>query len=563
MSEEKAKLSGPDLTQGVEVSAILDGTMLLGHAQGEPVLLARRGDEVFAIGAICTHYGAPLEQGLLDGDTVRCQWHHACFSLRTGEALRAPALDPVSHWRVEHWHREEVRDVARQFTSVETPVGSVYVQEKFGGIIYVREKLESVSRPSQPLAAGIPGAVVIVGGGAAGNAAAEMLRREGYSGRITMLSADESVPCDRPNLSKGYLSGAAPDESNPLRSPQFYKEHQIALHLSARVMTIDTTGRQVQLADGNRHAYDALLLATGAEPVHLDVPGATFPHVHYLRTLADGRALVASALMAKRAVVIGASFIGLEVAASLRARNIEVHVVGIETILMEKVLGPEVGNFVRKLHEEHGVTFHLGMTATAIDKQGVTLKSGERLQADLVVVGIGVRPEISLAEQAGLAIDRGVVVNEYLETSIHGIFAVGDIARWPDRQTGERIRVEHWVVAERQGQTAAQNILGRRERFDYVPFFWTEQYDFGLAYVGHAEHWDNAEIAGSMEGRDCAITYRRGGRKLAVALVHRDLEGLRAEVEFERVIARNSAGGRTVKSAAAPAQKAQVAVGDP
>ena len=240
------KLSGPDLTQGVELATIPDGTMLLGHAQGEPVLLARRGDEVFAIGAICTHYGAPLEQGLLDGDTVRCQWHHACFSLRTGEALRAPALDPVSHWRVEHWHREEVRDVARQFTPVETPVGSVYIQEKFGGTVYVREKLESVSRPSQPLAAGIPATIVIVGGGAAGNAAAEMLRREGYSGRITMLSADKSMPCDRPNLSKGYLSGAASDESNLLRSPKFYKDHKIDLRLGARVTTIDTAGRQVR-----------------------------------------------------------------------------------------------------------------------------------------------------------------------------------------------------------------------------------------------------------------------------------------------------------------------------
>jgi NADPH-dependent 2,4-dienoyl-CoA reductase/sulfur reductase-like enzyme/nitrite reductase/ring-hydroxylating ferredoxin subunit len=554
MSEEKTKLSGPDLTQGVEVSTIPDGTMLLGHAQGEPVLLARRGDEVFAIGAICTHYGAPLEQGLLDGDTVRCQWHHACFSLRTGEALRAPALDPVSHWRVEHWHSEEVRDVARQFTPVETPVGAVYVREKSGGALYVREKLESINRPAQPLAAGIPGSIVIVGGGAAGNAAAEMLRREGYSGRVTMLSADESVPCDRPNLSKGFLSGTAPDESNPLRSEKFYKDHEIALHLSARVTAIDTAARQVQLADGSRHAYDALLLATGAEPVRLDAPGADPPHVHYLRTLADGRVLVASALVAKRAVVIGASFIGLEVAASLRARDIEVHVVGTETVLMEKVLGPEVGNFLRKLHEDHGVRFHLGTTATAIDNQSVTLKGGERLQADLVVVGIGVRPAISLAEQAGLAIDRGVVVNEYLESSIPGIFAAGDIARWPDRLTGERISVEHWVVAERQGQTAARNILGRRERFDYVPFFWTEQYDFGLGYVGHAEHWDKAEIAGSLERRDCTVTYRLGGQRLAVAVVHRDLEGLRAEVEFERVITRNSAGGRTVKNAAAPAR---------
>ena len=513
MSDEKPKLEGPDLAQGVALSSLAESAVLLGHAQGEPLILVRRGSELFAVGAVCTHYGGPLAEGLLVDDTVRCPWHHACFSLRTGEALRAPALNPVSCWRVEQ------RD----------------------GKAFVREKLESASRPTSRAASDMPASVVIVGGGAAGNAAAEMLRREGYAGRLTMLSADESVPYDRPNLSKNYLAGSAPEEWIPLRSPEFYQDQNIDLKLGVRVAAIDTAKRQVQLADGARHSYDALLLATGAEPVRLALPGGDLPHVHYLRTLADSRALVAKALISKQAVVIGASFIGLEVAASLRARNVEVHVVGLETCPMEKILGAEVGNFIRKLHEEHGVVFHLGTTATSIDARSVTLKGGENIPADLVVIGVGVRPAIALAEQAGLAIDRGITVNEYLETSVPGIFAAGDIARWPDRLTAERIRVEHWVVAQRQGQTAARNILGHRERFDAVPFFWTEQYDFGLAYVGHAQRFDETKIDGQLDARDCTITYRRSGQKLAVAVIHRDLEGLRAEVEFERTIAAREA----------------------
>ncbi|MGH7653613.1 MAG: FAD-dependent oxidoreductase, partial [Gemmatimonadaceae bacterium] len=484
------ELAGPDLTAGISAAAIADGSSLLGHAHGEAVLLVRRASEFFAVGATCTHWSGPLADGLVVGDTIRCPWHHACFSLRTGQALRAPALDAIPCW-----------DVAQR-----------------DGMVYVGAKLDPATPHSAASTSSAPESVVIIGGGAAGTAAAEMLRRLGYVGRITMLSADSSPPCDRPNLSKGYLTGAAPAEYMVLRPPAFYEENTIDLKLGARVTMIDTFARRVKLADGSHHPFGALLLATGAEPIRLDIPGANLPHVHTLRTMADGEALLAAAQNAKRAVVIGSSFIGLEVAASLRAREIAVDVVAPEAVPMLKVLGEQAGTFIRALHEQHGVTFHLGTTAVSIDESHVTLKNGERLAADVVVVGIGVRPSIALAEQAGLTIDRGVVVNEYMETNVAGIFAAGDIARWPDRVSGERIRVEHWVVAERQGKAAARNMLGARARFDAVPFFWTDQYDVSFAYVGHAERWDEAVFEGQLNDdvRDCAISYRVGGRTAAL-----------------------------------------------
>jgi NADPH-dependent 2,4-dienoyl-CoA reductase/sulfur reductase-like enzyme/nitrite reductase/ring-hydroxylating ferredoxin subunit len=511
MSEEK-KPEGPDLSQGVPLADIADGGMLLGHAAGEAVLVARRGQEVLAIGAECTHYHGPLAEGVLVEDTVRCPWHHACFSLRSGEALRAPALNPVPCWRVEQ----------RQ--------GTVYVREK------IEPAPEKARKPPQPA----PESVVIIGGGAAGEAAAEMLRREGYSGPITMFSDDDAPPCDRPNLSKDYLAGNAPEEWIPLRPPEFYREQQLDLRLGTGVTAIHNSARKIELKDGSRQRYGALLIATGAEPVRLGIPGNDLPHIHYLRSLADSRAIIAKAAASRRAVVIGASFIGLEVASSLRARGLEVLVVAPETCPMERVLGPEVGDLVRRVHQEHGVVFHLGTTPTAFDRAGVVLQSGGRLEADLVVVGVGVRPRTALAEQAGISVDHGVVVNSHLETSVPGIYAAGDIARWPDRLTGEPIRVEHWVVAERQGQTAARNILGARERFDAVPFFWTQQHDLLINYVGNAPQWDRIEIDGRLEAKDCTVTYRQGSRKLAVVTIGRDRESLAAEFELERAI---TAGG--------------------
>jgi NADPH-dependent 2,4-dienoyl-CoA reductase/sulfur reductase-like enzyme len=360
-----------------------------------------------------------------------------------------------------------------------------------------------------------------------------MLRRQDFRGSITMLSADDAPPVDRPNLSKDYLAGSAPEDWLPLRPDEFYKDNAIGLRLKTEVASIDPRARHVVLADGNSVGYDRLLLATGAEPVRLPIPGAEQSHVHVLRSLADCRAIIALATAARRAVVIGASFIGLEAAASLRARNIEVHVVGLEQRPMERVLGPEMGDFVRALHEEHGVIFHLGDTVTDIDGKRATLKSGSVIDADLVVVGVGVRPRLALAEKSGLAIDRGVLVNAYLETSVGGIYAAGDIARWPDKHSGQDIRVEHWVVAERQGQTAARNMLGQREAFDAVPFFWSQHYDVPINYVGHAETWDQITVDGSIKDRDCLVRYKSGGRLLAVASIYRDVASLEAELAME------------------------------
>jgi NADPH-dependent 2,4-dienoyl-CoA reductase/sulfur reductase-like enzyme len=318
--------------------------------------------------------------------------------------------------------------------------------------------------------------------------------------------------------------------------------------LGTRVDRIDVGGRAVVMADGRRVEYGALLLATGAEPVRLDIPGAELAHVHTLRSLADSRAIIEASKQASAAVVVGASFIGLEVAASLRERDIEVHVVAPSERPMENVLGPQFGDFVRALHEQHGVVFHLQRKPASIAADAVTLDDGTRIEAQLVVVGIGVRPAVALAEAAGITVDNGVLVDEYMATNVPGIWAAGDIARWPDPHTGDRIRVEHWVVAEREGQAAARNMLGRREAFNHAPFFWSQHYDVTINYVGHARRWDRIDVSGSMADHDCIAAFRADGKTLAVASIFRDLDSLRAEVAMERG---DSAGLEAVVTATA------------
>jgi NADPH-dependent 2,4-dienoyl-CoA reductase/sulfur reductase-like enzyme/nitrite reductase/ring-hydroxylating ferredoxin subunit len=507
MTESK-EAEKPDLRKGVPARDLPDGRMRLGVVDGEDVIVVRRGDEYFAVGASCTHYHGPLAEGLVVADTVRCPWHHACFSLRTGEALRAPALDPVACFRVE----------------------------KTGDTVFVREKLESPKpkpKPKPTAAKAAPSSIVIVGGGAAGLAAADKLRREGWGGRLTLLSADDSPPVDRPNLSKDFLAGNAPDDWIPLRAPEYYRERGIELVLGARASSLDASAKQLRLEDGRTLAFDALLIATGAEPVRIPVDGADPKQLFYLRSFADSKAIVARAAGAGRVVVVGASFIGLEVAASLRKRGLAVDVVAPDAQPLGRVLGPELGRVVRGLHEEQGVTFHLGETVRYVDGRSVTLSGGGTVEADFLVLGVGVKPALALAESAGLALDRGISVDPYLETSAPGIYAAGDVARWPDPHTGERIRVEHWVVAERQGQAAAANMLGAREPFTAVPFFWSQHYDTAISYVGHAEKWDTIEVDGDPTALAAAVRFKLGGRVMAVATLGRDLDSLKAEAALE------------------------------
>jgi apoptosis-inducing factor 3 len=503
MGGQVEELSGPDLARGIAFDDLTPGVPRLGHAGGDAVVVVRVGDEVHAIGASCTHYGGPLSEGVVVGHTLRCPWHHACFDLETGEAVSGPALAD----------------------------NACYEVARAGALVQVRAKKPPSKRPTPSRA---PSSVVIVGAGAAGAACVEMLRKEGYTGPITMLGEEEPGPVDRPNLSKDYLAGTAPEEWIPLGSRERYVELGARLLPTTSAKSLDVKAKTVTTSEGQTLAYGALLLATGAEATRLPIEGATLPHVFTLRTLADARAIIERATTGKRAVVIGASFIGLEVAASLVARGLEVHVVAPETVPLGRVVGEALGLHVKKLHESKGVRFHLGTTPVTVHEGSVALANGETVSADLVVMGVGVKPRVALAEQAGLRTEAGVLVDAQLRASAEDVWAAGDIARYPDPRTGEHVRVEHWVAAERQGQHAARAMLGATAPFHDVPFFWSAHYDLQIAYVGVAPGYDAVEVFGSIPSSDAAIAYRRKGKTLAVATLNRDQLSLRVEAAMER-----------------------------
>ena len=519
MTEHSDELTGPDLASGVENSSVAPGQLVTGHAFGEPVLLVHAGVNWFAVGAKCTHYSAPLEQGLLVGETLRCPWHHACFQLHNGAATHAPALNDLPSY-----------DVAVENNRVRV------LRKRDHGQLKKRSLTTRGSRAPErvifePNPVKGPKSVVIIGAGGAGNACAEMLRREAYRGPITMIDPDADAPYDRPNLSKDYLAGNAPEEWLPLHPPEFYEAQHIEIVSGVEAVSLDPRSRSIQLSDGSSRSYECLLIATGATPVRLSIPGAE--KILYMRSLRDCRTIIERASAGKRAVVIGASFIGLEVAASLVMRGVKVDVVAPEPLPLQRVLGTELGTLIKKVHEDKGVTFHLGRSASAIRDGNVELDDRSKIETDFVVAGVGVRPNVKLAQAAGLTIDNGIAVNEFLETSVAGIFAAGDAAQFPDAYSETRIRVEHWVVAERQGQVVARNMLGHRDRFDDIPFFWSAHYDvMQIGYTGHVDKWDSTQIDGDVTKMDCAVSYMVGGQRRAMATINRDRQNLETEVEL-------------------------------
>ncbi|RXD07281.1 (2Fe-2S)-binding protein [Sphingomonas sp. UV9] len=479
-----------DLGKGMPATDLHDDTPIAGSFGGEDVILVRHGGKICAFAGKCTHQGAPLETGMVIDGTVRCPWHHARFSLEDGEAVSAPAFAPLD-----------------KFTVVEE-----------GGVLTVTGKeARTHTTPSAPSI----GKVVIVGGGAAGHACADMLARSGVGGDVTILSDDADAPYDRTAVSKDYLAGDAERDETALPEPGLGRGPAPQVMTRVAVASIDVEGRAVITADEARVPYDVLVLATGATPIALDTVSSA-QNVFVLRTLADADALRAAAKDAQRAIVLGASFIGLEAAASLTQAGLAVAVIARDSVPLAKVAGPEVGKFVQGLHEDKGVTFHLDSELAQFDGRIATLDDGTTIEGDLLVVGIGVEPRIDLAKAAGLTIaDKdaggGVAVDAQLQTSTAGIYAIGDLASYPDSRLGHPIRVEHWVHAQRQGQWLARSLLGVVSGgYGDTPFFWTGQYDASLHYVGHVAKPDDRRIEGDVAEGDFAVFLKEDGKEQAV-----------------------------------------------
>jgi apoptosis-inducing factor 3 len=499
-----------------KLSELKDGEMKEVEAGGTKILLARARGKCFAVGAHCTHYGAPLVDGFLSGERIVCPWHHACFDAATGDVEEPPAFDALPRFDVNIEDDQILVHVPENAPDRRTPP----MTKKDA-----RDKRQ----------------FVILGGGAAGFMAAQTLREEGFAGRVLMITRENRLPYDRPNLSKDYLQGHAEPAWMPLRDDEFFTENDIEIWREKEVAKVDVAAQTIAFSDGKILEFDSLLIATGGVPRRLPFQTGKEKNVFLLRSFADSDAIIDAAEAGKHAVVIGASFIGMEAASSLRERGCEVTVVAPDKVPFEKILGAEIGRLFQKIHERKNVNFKLGTQVKNFEGAGsrieaVRLENGERVEADFVVVGVGVTPATGFLEGIRLNKDGGVIGDEFLRVA-ENVYAAGDIAHFPDSRSkdGELLRVEHWRFAMQQGRTAARNMAGGHEPFTAVPFFWTTQFDASLRYAGHVRDWDEIIVEGSIERQEFLAFYVKDGRVLAVAGMNRDRE----MAEFEEKLRLN------------------------
>ena len=481
---------------------LADGEMKEAKVGDVFVLLVRADGEFHAVGAECPHSGGKLANGSFCDGHLRCPWHHARFEAITGDLDEPTSLDPLPRFDV----RVDGTDV----------------------IVSVPEEADTKREATMasPDFDADGRTFVIVGAGAAAASAAETLRQDGYQGKIVMITREETIPYDRTKLSKGYLKMPG-DESFPptLRSESFYEDHGIEVWTGRKVMRIDPEEQTIELNDGTAVEYDAALLATGGRPRQLPIPGTELENVYLLRSVADADALRGAIEDAMYAVVVGASFIGMEVAAAMTGRDVEVTVVAPESEPFALSMGEEVGRAVRQLHEEKDVLFELGRTVSSLEGDGVVedvvLDNGDRIEADLVVVGVGVEPVTDYIEGVELNEDGSVPVDEHMRAA-DNLYAAGDIASFPDPRTGDPLRIEHWRLALQLGRVAAHNMAGEDVEFEDVPFFWTDQYHKMFRYVGHATEWDEIIMDGDPEEREFVAYYVQDDQIVAATGLNRD-----------------------------------------
>jgi apoptosis-inducing factor 3 len=470
--------------------------------EDKEILIVNLNDELFALGAHCTHYGAFLEKGILNGDTIICPWHHACFNAKTGALKEPPALDSLPVFEVVIENERVIVRVPTELPSNKTPK--------------MKKKDADVEENN-----------VIIGGGAAGYAAAQAMREAGYRGKIIIITQENRTPYDRPNLSKDYLQGAARDEWMPLRPDDFYKDYGIEFMFNMKVEEIKIKVKKIVFEKGEDLSFNKLLIATGGIPKQLNIPGSNLKNIFYLRSFSSSDNIIEAAKNSKTAVIIGSSFIGMESAFSLRERDIAVTIVSPDSVPFEKSLGKEVGELLKKQHEESGVRFYLKSSVKNFEGkdivEAVVLESGEKIKTDFVVVGIGVSPATDFIKGIEKTSDGGIKVDKSLWTA-QDIYAAGDIAVFPYWFTEEDIRIEHWRTALQQGRIAGFNMAGKNVELDDVPFFWTQQAGLNIRYVGHANSWDEIIYQGEVSSKEFIAFYIKNKKVIAAAGNNKDTE---------------------------------------